>query len=310
MRLPSPHRLEDIAAMIDARIQGNPEHVVTGINEIHVVEEGDLVFVDHPKYYRKALESKATTILIDTDDVEVPENKALLISEDPFRDFNRLNRHFRPTTLAERPIGDEIRVGKGTHISPGVHLGERVIIGEDCVIHPGVVIQADTTIGDRVIIHPNTVIAGDAFYYQMREGGRQKMHSCGGVLIRDDVEIGSSCTIDRGVTGLTVIGRGSKLDCQVHVGHDTVIGEDCLIAAQVGISGCVHIEDGVTLWGQVGIPSDLRIGLGATLLGQTGIMSDVPAGATYFGSPAQEKRQAFRELAYLKKLPELFKKSS
>jgi UDP-3-O-[3-hydroxymyristoyl] glucosamine N-acyltransferase len=308
MRLPRPHRLADIAEMIGARMIGDADHSITGINEIHVVEPGDIVFVDHPKYYQKALDSAATTILIDTDEVDIPEGKALLVSEDPFRDFNKLNRHFRPTHLANAAQDERAEIGEGTHIAPGVHLGARVRIGKDCILHPGVVVQEDVTIGDRVIIHPNSVIGGDAFYYQMRAGGRQKMHTCGGVHLGDDVEIGSASTIDRGVTGITRIGARSKLDCQVHVGHDTVIGEDCLIAAQVGISGCVRIDDNVTLWGQVGIPSDLHIGEGAVLLGQSGIIADVPAGETYFGSPAKNRREAFKDLAYLKKLPELFKK--
>ncbi|NNC83938.1 MAG: UDP-3-O-(3-hydroxymyristoyl)glucosamine N-acyltransferase [Flavobacteriales bacterium] len=308
MRFDTPQTLGSLAALIGAEMIGPADHPVTGINEIHKVEQGDLVFVDHPKYYEKALSSAATTILINSKDYDAPEGKALLYSEDPFRDFNRITQHFRPVTHKTEAISSDLQLGEGSVLYPGVQIGQRVSIGTDCVIHSGVVIHDDTQIGDRVIIHANSVIGGDAFYYKARKEGREKLHTCGCVIIENDVEIGGLCTIDRGVTGDTRIGAHSKLDCQVHIGHDTVVGSHCLMAAQVGVAGCVVIEDHVTLWGQVGVPSDLTIGEGATILGQSGVIGSVPAGKTYFGSPAKERNEAFLELAYIRKLPELFKK--
>jgi UDP-3-O-[3-hydroxymyristoyl] glucosamine N-acyltransferase len=134
------------------------------------------------------------------------------------------------------------------------------------------------------------------------------MYSCGRVLIHDDVEVGAGCTIDKGVSGDTVIGKGTKLDNHIHIGHDTVIGKNCLFAAQVGIAGVVTIEDDVILWGQVGVSKDLTIGKGAIVLAQSGIIKSLEQGKTYFGSPVQEAREKMKELALIKQLPEIIVK--
>jgi UDP-3-O-[3-hydroxymyristoyl] glucosamine N-acyltransferase len=308
MKFPRKYSLQEIADLIGAKFAGHPEHEVLGINEIHKVVPGDIVFVDHPKYYDKALKSAATTVIINKE-VDVPEGKGLLFSDDPFRDFNWLTRHFNPYAHLPAHLGESSKIGQGTFIHPTAVVGENVVIGENCVIAAGVVIYHDTIIGDRVKIHANAVIGADAFYYKKRpETGYDKMHTCGSVEIGNDVEIGALCTIDRGVTGATVLGAGSKLDNHVHVGHDTVIGQRCLFAAQVGIAGCVVIEDDVILWGQVGVPSDLRIGKGAVVLGQSGVMGSLEGGKTYFGSPAGEAKAKFRELAHIRKLAEVFEK--
>jgi UDP-3-O-[3-hydroxymyristoyl] glucosamine N-acyltransferase len=305
MKLPKAHTLKEIANLLNCSFVGDPGHVITGINEIHVVEPGDIVFVDHPKYYEKALKSAATTILINKE-VECPEGKGLLVSDDPFKDFNKLTRHFSP--FGSWTDAEEANIGEGTVVQPRVTFGKHVTIGKNCFIHSGVIIYDNCVIGDNVIIHANTVIGADAFYYQKRSDGYNKMHTCGRVIIEDNVEIGALCTIDRGVSGDTTIGEGTKLDNQVHIGHDTVVGKHCLFAAQVGIAGCVVIKDRVTLWGQVGVPSNIEIGEGAVVLGQSGLMRSVEGGKTYFGSPADEYREKFRELSYIKKLPEIIEK--
>jgi UDP-3-O-[3-hydroxymyristoyl] glucosamine N-acyltransferase len=199
--------------------------------------------------------------------------------------------------------GEACQVADTAIVHPSVFMGNRVTVGERTVIHPGVVIYDDVHIGDDCVIHANTVIGSDAFYYKSRPNGRDKMHTCGSVEIGHRVEIGAACTVDRGLTGDTRIGDGTKIDNQVHIGHDTVIGSNCLFAAQVGIAGCVVIEDNVILWGQVGVPSDLRLGKGAVVLGQSGLMNDLEPGKTYFGSPAEEARSKFRELALVRRLP-------
>ncbi len=283
---------------------GDPRRLVTGLNEINRVEEGDLVFVDHPKYYDKALNSAATTILIDKE-LEAPPGKALIVCEDPCREYNHLVERFMPRAGWS---DSSITIGEGSFIHPTAVLGPHVTIGRDCIIHPGVVIYEHSSIGDRVIIHANTVIGADPFYYKKRPTGYDKMPPGGSVTIGDDVEIGALSTIDRGVSADTRIGKGTKIDNHVQVGHDTIIGEHCLIAAHVGISGAVVIEDGVTLWGQVGVPSKLRIGAGATVLGQSGLINSLDPGKTYFGSPAGEWKSKMREIALLARLPELFKK--
>jgi UDP-3-O-[3-hydroxymyristoyl] glucosamine N-acyltransferase len=161
----------------------------------------------------------------------------------------------------------------------------------------------DISIGNNTIIHANTVIGSEAFYYKNRPEGREKMHTVGSVVIGENVEIGAACTIDRGVSGATHIGAATKIDNQVHIGHDTFIGVKCLFAAQVGIAGCVVIEDEAILWGQVGVTSSVRIGKGAVVLGQSGVTKDIEGGKTYFGCPAEEARGKYRELATLRKLP-------
>ena len=304
MKLSSPHKLKDIAAIINAEFAGSPDHIITGLNEIHVVEPGDIVFVDHPKYYDKALQSKATTILINKK-VDCPPNKALLFSNEPFNDYNKLVRHFSKQEYSNKNISDTAKIGKGSVIMPGAFVGNHVTIGENCVIHPNVTIYDNCVIGNNVTIHAGTVIGADAFYYKKRETYFDKLISCGRVVIHDDVEIGALSSIDKGVSGDTTIGKGTKIDNHVQIGHDTKVGEMCLFAAHVGIAGAVVIEDRVTLWGQVGVISGITIGKGVTVYAQSGVGESLEAGKTYFGSPAGEARQKMREMAALKEVPGL-----
>lgn len=300
--------LQEIAEFLNVDFIGDPEHPITGINEIHRVESGDIVFVDHPKYYEKALKSAATTIIINKA-VECPPGKGLLVSNDPFSDYNKVVEHFKTPLSSLQQVSDSATIGKDTRIFPGVFLADNVKIGNNCIIFPNVSIYTDCEIGNNVIIHANTVIGADAFYYKKRpEHQYEKMLTCGRVIIEDNVEIGALCTIDKGVSADTIIGRGSKLDNQVHVGHDTIIGKNCLIAAQVGIAGVVTIEDNVTIWGQAGIASDLVIGKGAVILAQSGLGKTVEGGKSYFGSPAGEAKEKMREMNYIKRIPEILEK--
>lgn len=307
MKFPKPYQLKEIAALIGAELVGPEDFEVLGMNEIHVVEPGDIVFVDHPKYYDKALKSAATIVLINKK-VECPESKALLISDDPFRDFNKLTQHFKPFQKAQGNIADSAIIGAGTVIQPNSFIGNNVIIGENCRIHANVSIYDDCIIGNNVTIHAGTVLGGDAFYYKNRPSGFDKLLSGGRVVVQDHVDIGAGCTIDKGVSGDTIIKKGSKLDNQIQVGHDTVIGQKCLIASQCGIAGCVVIEDEVTLWGQVGVTSGVTIGSKAVVLAQTGISKSLEGGKTYFGSPVEEARERLKQLAHVKKIPDILQK--
>lgn len=301
MDFKKPQTLQQIASLINCEFIGDADFEILGINEIHVVREGDIVFVDHPKYYDKALNSAATTILINKK-VDCPERKALLISDDPFRDFNKITKHFNPFIASQNSISDSAIIGEGTVIQPNVFIGNHVKIGKNCVIHPNVTIYDDTIIGNNVTIHANSVLGAEAFYYKKRTEGFDKLISGGRVVLEDNVDLGASCTIDRGVTGDTTIKEGTKIDNQVHVGHDTIIGKKCLIASQTGIAGCVIIEDEVTLWGQVGTNSGITIGKGAVILGQTGVTKSVAGGKSYFGTPIEESREKLKQLAGLKRL--------
>ncbi|MFV8269412.1 UDP-3-O-(3-hydroxymyristoyl)glucosamine N-acyltransferase [Flavobacterium sp. GT2N3] len=307
MKFQKVYTLKAIANIIDCEYVGDKNFPVSGMNEIHVVEFGDIVFVDHPKYYDKALNSAATIVLINKN-VPCPDGKALLISEDPFRDFNKLTNYFRPFQFSNVSISTSALVGEMTVIQPNTFIGNHVVIGKNCLIHSNVSIYDYTVIGDNVIIHAGTILGADAFYYKKRSDGYDQLLSGGRVVIKDNVGIGALCTIDKGVTGDTTIGEGTKIDNQVHVGHDTVIGKRCLIASQTGIAGCVIIEDDVTIWGQVGTTSGITIGAKAVILGQTGVTKSVEGGKSYFGTPIEESREKLKQLANIKKIPEILNK--
>ena len=310
MKLNSPVPVKWVAEYTQAKLSGNDALSATGINEIHNVQPGDISFVDAEKYYDRCLHSKASIILIDKE-VNIPEGKAILVTPDPFSAYVKLVKHFCPFTPANKMISDTAVIGKNTIIQPNVFIGNEVTIGENCIIHPNVTIYDRTVIGNNVIIHAGAVIGADAFYFKKRierEVRYDKLESCGRVVIEDWVEIGASCTIDKGVSGDTIIGKGSKLDNMVHVGHEAVIGKNCLFAAQVGIAGVAIIEDNVTLWGQVGISKDLVIGKDTIVLAQSGVPSSLKGGKTYFGYPAEEAGLKRRELVWVKRIPELWEK--
>lgn len=307
MLFPRIYTLMEITTLLNAKFDGDPDFEINGINEIHMVEPGNLTFVDHPKYYDKALNSRATTILINKE-VPRPEGKALIISDDPFRDYVWLAKRFRPFEPCSATISPTAEIGEGTVVQPGAFIGNHVKIGKNCIIHANVSIYDHTIIGDEVIIHSNSVIGADAYYFQKKPAGYRKMESCGRVILKDRVEIGALCSIDKGVSGDTIIDEGTKFDNHVQVGHDTYIGKHCLIGAHCAIAGVTRIEDEVILWGRCVVNKDLVIGKGAVLLATSGVDKSIEGGITYFGSPAEEARKKWREMVYIKRLPELFEK--
>lgn len=303
----TPTTLKTLAELINAEYIGNPDHLITGFNEIHRVGKGDVVFVDHPKYYDKALQSAATTIIINKT-VDCPEGKALLITEEPFTAFNTLTRHFQPKHYSAVPVSPTAKIGTNTVIMPGCFIGNHVSIGDNCILHPNVIVYDHCVIGNNVTIQAGTVVGSDAFYFKNRKTHFEQLETCGNVVIRDNVKLGAGCTIDKGVSSDTVIGKGSIIDNLVHIGHDVVIGEMCLFAAGVGIAGCCNIGSHVTLWGQVGIASDISIGDGAVVQAQSGVAENIPAGKVYFGTPAHEAREKMKEVFALRQLPSLIHK--
>jgi len=308
MKFPSPVSIEWIATLINASIEGNTAGFATGINEIHKVEEGDLVFVDHPKYYTKCINSAASFIIIDQS-TECPAGKALLIVEQPFEAYLKIVSQFRPFHVATTMIDPTASIGEGSYVAPNAFIGQHVSIGKNCTIHPNVSILDHCIIGDNVVIQAGTTIGSDAFYYNTkknRDVWYKKMSSCGRVVLEDFVEIGAGCTIDRGVTHDTIIGEGTKMDNMVHVGHDVVVGKNCLFAAQVGIAGATTIEDGVILWGQVGVNKTINIGKNAVVMGQSGVANSLEGGKTYFGYTAEEAISKRREMIWVKRIPEIW----
>jgi UDP-3-O-[3-hydroxymyristoyl] glucosamine N-acyltransferase len=311
MKFPSPVTVQWLADLIGAEVKGNTATLATGINEIHRVENGDICFVDHPKYYQKCLESAATTIIINTGEVMIPEGKTLLVVSEPFESYLKIATHFRPFDPSKKMISDSAVIGRGSVIMPNVFIGNHVTIGENCIIHPNVTILDFTEIHNNVVIQAGTVIGSDAFYYntkKSREIFYKKMYSCGNVVIEDFVEIGAGCTIDRGVTAETRIGTGTKLDNLIHIGHDVVVGRNCLFAAQVAIAGGTVVKDAVTLWGQVGVSKTLTIGRNVTVLAQSGVGKNIDDNSVQFGSPAEDARLKKKDLVWIKRIPELWKK--
>lgn len=310
MKLPAPVSIKWIAEFINAELLGNTNSEVTGINEIHSVVAGDIVFVDHPKYYSKCLNSAASFIIINKR-TDVPKGKTLLIVEDPFEAYSKIVKHFSGFVSAKKMISDTSVIDKSTILMPNVFIGNNVSIGANCIIHPNVSIYDNCFIGNNVVVHSGSVIGSDAFYYNSKKDRQvwyKKMQSCGRVIIEDDVEIGANCTIDRGVSADTKIGQGSKLDNLVHIAHEVVLGRNCLLAAQVAIAGGTKLGDGVTLWGQVGLSKTLRLGNNVTVLAQSGVGEDIEDDKIYFGSPAVPALQKQKELVWIKRIPEIWEK--
>lgn len=308
MRFITPLSLSAIAYLIDAKYIGPDNFSITGINEIHMVEKGDITFVDHPKYYEKALNSAATTIIINKE-VACPEGKSLIITDDPFKAYLMIVNKYRPFEPSDRHISPSASLGKGTHIQPHVFIGNHVKIGSNCIIHSNVSIYDYCEIGDNVIIHSGSVIGADAYYFQKRDTGFVKFESCGNVIIGNNVEIGALCSIDRGVSGDTVIGEDTKLDNHCQVGHDTYIGKHCLIGSHAAIAGVTRIEDDVIIWGRVAVNKDLVIGKGAVVLATSAVDKSLAPGGTYFGVPAESASKVWREKAAVRALPEFMRKN-
>jgi UDP-3-O-[3-hydroxymyristoyl] glucosamine N-acyltransferase len=299
------NRIVEIMNM-EVTTKGNLSNLISGVNEFHSVESGDISFVDHPKYYDKVLNSKAIAIIVDKE-VEVPEGKTVFITKDPLRCYLNIVEHFVSFNPQHTAIHPSAKIGKGTIIQPNVFIGENVTIGENCIIHANVSIYAHTEIGNRVIIHSNSTIGADACYFQKRETGWVKLSSCGSTKIEDDVEIGCNCCIDRGVSGVTFIGNGTKFDNQIQIGHDAHIGAHCFLGAQCGVSGCTFIDDYCTLWARSGVNKGIYVAKNTTLLALSALDKSVTEeGAVLYGLPAEDARKKWKEVAYIKNLPELY----
>ncbi len=305
MKFPHPVPVVELAAQLGAEIIGNKELMATGMNEIHHVVPGDVTFVDVAKYFDKALRSAASIIILN-ERVKAPQGKTLLLCAEPFQAYNRLALQYRPVQALQAQISDSARIGAGTVVEPNAVIGPHVVIGENCYIGANAYIGEYTVIGDNVLIQPSAIIGTEAFYFKKTEKGFIKWRSCGRVVIENNVEIGAGSTVNKGVSSDTVIGEGTKLDSQVHIGHDVRIGKRCLLAAQVGVGGNTVIGDEVILYGQAGVAQNLTIGDKAIVSAKAGVSKDLEGGKLYFGLPAGDARVVYRELAALRLLPEFF----
>ncbi|HMO37867.1 MAG TPA: LpxD N-terminal domain-containing protein [Saprospiraceae bacterium] len=305
MDFPAPIAIKSIAAKINATIIGDDTLLATGINEIHQVRPGDITFADVNKYFDKALRSEATIVILN-EKAQPPAGKAILLCADPFAAYNQLVLEQRPLLPLTAAISPTASIDASAVIEPGAIIGHHVHIGKNCHIQTNAVIGEYTILGERVVVQAGALVGTDAFYFKKTEAGYQRWRSGGRVILKDEVEIGAGCTINKGVSGDTIIGEGTKLDCQVHIGHDVVIGKRCLFAAQVGIGGNTIVGDEVVMYGQVGVAQNLRIGNRVIILAKSGISKDLEAGKVYFGYPAGEARGIYRELAALRHLPDFF----
>ena len=273
MRFQTPVSLDEVIRLIGHPVStvGHADCMVTGLNELHSVEEGDLTFVDCDKYYNRTLQSKATFILINRTDIPCPDGKVLLFSEDPLIDYLKVVEHF-------------------THFTP-----------QSANIHP------TAEIGEGTIIQPLVFIGENACYFQKRADRWVKLSSCGNTVIGNDVEIGCNCCIDKGVSGTTYIGDGTKFDNLVQVGHDTHIGKRVLLGAQSGIAGCTYIDDDCKIWAKASVNKDLYVAKNTVLYALSAIDKSVQQeGTTLFGVPAIDAPTKWKELIYVKNLPKLY----
>lgn len=324
--------VEELAERVDGRIEGDPLRRVAGLASVKSAGPEDLTYVVGSRYMRFVAESQAGAILVPPD-LEVEANAATLIRvASPELAFSRLLEVFHPSSTPPpgvhptAVVGRGVRLGEGTSvgpyavieddvtIGPGSSLGAHVFVGRGVTIgagvraDPGCSVFEGAVLGDRVRLHAGARISSDGFGYTTGPDGPVKIRQVGRCLLDDDVEVGCNSTIDRGSLGDTVIGRGTKIDNLVHIGHNCRLGRDCFVVAQVGIAGSTVVGDGARLGGQVGIAGHLEIGDGASLGAQSGVMSNIPEGETWSGSPARPHREWLRASSAFYKLPELLRR--
>lgn len=302
--------LRELTEAIGAELAGDPDTTIRAVNTLEEARPGEVSFLANAKYARQLQTTEASAVIVAPG---VSSNRvALLKSKDPYYAFAQamvlLHGHRKHSHAGVHPrahVDPTATIGDGTIVYPGVYIGPRVRIGRDCVLHPNVVVYEDCIIGDRVIIHANSSIGPDGFGYAAHEGVHHKIPQSGNVIIEDDVEIGSNAAIDRAVLGSTVIGRGTKIDDLVAIGHNARIGPHGLLVALVGVAGSVTVGHHVTLAGQVGVAGHLKIGDNVTIGAQSGVVNNVLDQSTLLGSPAMPIGQARRVAAVFVQLPEL-----
>lgn len=322
-------KLKDIVEILSGELLGDPELEIRGVAGIADAREGDITFLSDKRYLVDCLSSKASGVIVKEfiEELKKPQIRV----RNPHYAFAILLEHFYPqrkqrigiSPLAhvseDARIGKDVdvypfafiseraQIGDGTIIYPFVFIGENTVIGSSCLVYPNVTIRNGVIIGNRVIIHAGAVIGADGFGYVLEKGRHHKIPQVGGVVIEDDVEIGANVTIDRATTGNTIIGRGTKIDNLVQIGHNVRIGENSIVVAQVGIGGSTMVGSNVMLGGQVGVSDHALIEDGTMVGAQSGVMGHVKKG-TYSGYPAIPHRDWLKASALFARLPELFKR--
>ncbi len=330
-----PITLKELAEFCNAQVVGgDTSATITSAADIKSAQAGQVTQLTNTRYAQYINNSPASACFIaEGFKVEnVPESMVLLVCADPEMSFikalNLLHPEkvytpqIAPQAVLENNvilgdqvyigpyavIGENSTIGDGTVILAGAYIGKQVKIGKNCKIYPYAVIYNDVVLGDNVIIHSGAIIGADGFGYKFRNYVHVKVPQVGNVVIDDNVEIGANTCVDRGALGSTVIGAGSKIDNLVQIGHNNKVGKNVIMCGLTGVSGSCTIEDYAILAGSSGVADHVTIGQGAVVMARSGVAGDVKAGAQVFGSPAKDKKTAYKEQIALSKLPELLKK--
>lgn len=323
-------KLQALADALGCELRGDGNLEIVAVRALEDAGPGELAFLTNPRYASQVATTRASALIVASDAPDLP--MATLRSPHPYVAFARalgLLHVPRPTEPGIHPtavihpsarvaepasigayvvVGADVEIGPGVHLHPHVTLYPGVRIGCDFVAYAGVVVREDVRIGDRVILHPGVVLGADGFGFAPSPTGAVKIPQTGIVIVEDDVEIGANATIDRATLGATIVGRGTKIDNLVMVGHNCEIGEHCFIAAQAGLAGSTKVGRGVQLGGQVGLAGHLTIGDGVQIVAQSGVPSSVAAGKIMGGYPAVEASVWRRTSAALLRLPDLLRR--
>ncbi len=324
-----------IAAMINGRVEGNPETAVKSFGKIEEAGADQLSFLANLKYEEYLYITKAGIIIInEAYELKQPVSATLIRVNDAYSAFASLLQKYQGLRQQQEPgiqepvfisataaigegifigafayLGDQVTIGNNSKIHPGVYLGDRVKVGSNTILHPGVKVLQDCVIGDNVIIHAGTVIGSDGFGFAPQlDGSYTKVPQLGNVVVEDDVEIGANTTIDRATIGSTIIRKGAKLDNLIQIAHNVEIGAGSVVAAQAGISGSTKVGNGVMIGGQAGLIGHIHIGDGARINAQSGVTKDMEPGQAVTGSPAFEYTAALRSQVISRKLPNIEKR--
>ncbi len=327
------YRLVELAERIQGVVKGDAEREISAVGGLDSVPPGGLTFAEDERHLRMALESPASAILTRPQlPLPTESQKAFLLHSNPRWAWALILALYDPTRhppvgihptvvlgegcewgdeVAIAPyvvLGNHVKLGHRVKIYPFCYIGDEVEIGDDCILYPHVSVMARCVLGKRVILHPGVVIGADGYGYFQQEGVHHKIPQIGRVVLEDDVEVGANTTIDRATTGETRIGKGTKIDNLVQIGHNVQVGEHCLLVSQVGIAGSTRLGNYVVLAGQVGVKDHVEIGDNVVVGAQGGVSKSLPAGGIYWGTPAIPHREWLQILAHLYRLPELAKR--
>lgn len=303
-------RANELADRIGAEVVGDGSIDLASAATLEDAQPGQVSFLSNRKYEHK-LETTGASAVIVASSIS-SDRLTLLKTNDPYYAFCQAvvtlhghRRHPHDGAHPQAHLHPTAQIGSGTVVYPGVYVGERVTIGRDCILYPNVVIYPDCVLGDRVIVHAGAVIGQDGFGFATHKGLHHKIPQVGNVIVEDDVEVGANSAIERAALGSTVIGKGTKIDGLVVIGHGTRVGPHGLLVAQTGIAGSVTIGHHATIAGQVGIAGHLKIGDNVTIAAQSGVIADIPDQTVAIGAPAMPAAQARRVYAIFTQLPEL-----